>query len=260
MLAVVSGCSMTAKGTVRPDSAAGKAGTAAAAEAAAEEAVTEEVYEGDIGSIPCETEVYEAYEMPAMATALFAYGPEGEMWAEDHEFNTEEYSYTKENPFRSVRTAPFSTFAADVDTASYANMRRQILQNGSVVPDSVRIEEMINYFHYDYPEPEGEEPFSVTVEITDCPWNEDTQLMMIGLQAKKPDTENMPQSNLVFLIDVSGSMDEKNKLPLVQRSFMTLVENLDKDDRVSVITYSSGEEIVLDGVPMRSYYYTSSLL
>ena len=249
MLAVVSGCSMTAKGTVRPDSAAGKAGTAAAAEAAAEEAVTEEVYEGDIGSIPCETEVYEAYEMPAMATALFAYGPEGEMWAEDHEFNTEEYSYTKENPFRSVRTAPFSTFAADVDTASYANMRRQILQNGSVVPDSVRIEEMINYFHYDYPEPEGEEPFSVTVEITDCPWNEDTQLMMIGLQAKKPDTENMPQSNLVFLIDVSGSMDEKNKLPLVQRSFMTLVENLDKDDRVSVITYSSGEEIVLDGVP-----------
>ncbi len=249
MLTVVSGCSMTAKGAAQPDSAAGKAGTAAVAEAAAEETVTEEVYEGDIGSIPCEAEVYESYDMPAMAVALTALEPEGEMWAEGHEFNTEEYSYTKENPFRSVRTAPFSTFAADVDTASYANMRRQILQNGSVVPDSVRIEEMINYFHYDYPEPEGEEPFSVTVEITDCPWNEDTQLMMIGLQAKKPDTENMPQSNLVFLIDVSGSMDEKNKLPLVQRSFMTLVENLDEDDRVSVITYSSGEEIVLDGVP-----------
>ena len=165
------------------------------------------------------------------------------------EFNTEEYTYTKENSFRSVATSPLSTFAADVDTASYSNFRRQVLNGGIVYPDSVRIEEMINYFHYDYPEPAGTEPFSVTTEIAPCPWNADTQLLLIGLQAKKLNTEDMPQSNLVFLIDVSGSMDYDNKLPLVQRSFMTLVENLDEYDKVSIVTYSSGEKIVLDGVP-----------
>ena len=165
------------------------------------------------------------------------------------EFNTEEYTYTKENSFRSVATSPLSTFAADVDTASYSNFRRQVLNGGIVYPDSVRIEEMINYFHYDYPEPTGTEPFSVTTEIAPCPWNADTQLLLIGLQAKKLNTEDMPQSNLVFLIDVSGSMDYDNKLPLVQRSFMTLVENLDEYDKVSIVTYSSGEKIVLDGVP-----------
>ena len=163
------------------------------------------------------------------------------------EFNTEEYDYQKENPFLSTMTSPLSTFAADVDTASYANMRRQILDNGYVIPDSVRIEEMVNYFHYDFAEPEGEEPFSVTAEMADCPWNDDTQLLMIGLQAKKLDLKELPQSNLAFLIDVSGSMDSPNKLPLVQRSFMTLVENLDDDDRVSIVTYSSGEEVILDG-------------
>ena len=165
------------------------------------------------------------------------------------EFNTEEYTYTKENSFRSVATSPLSTFAADVDTASYSNFRRQVLNGGIVYPDSVRIEEMINYFHYDYPEPTGTEPFSVPTEIAPCPWNADTQLLLIGLQAKKLNTEDMPQSNLVFLIDVSGSMDYDNKLPLVQRSFMTLVENLDEYDKVSIVTYSSGEKIVLDGVP-----------
>ena len=165
------------------------------------------------------------------------------------EYNTEEYSYNEENGFLSTVSSPLSTFAADVDTASYANIRRQILEDGYVIPDAVRIEEMVNYFHYDFPEPEGNEPFSVTTELSDCPWNPDTQLLMIGLQAKKMDTREMPQSNLVFLIDVSGSMDEPNKLPLVQRSFMTLVENLDEKDMVSIVTYSSGEEVILDGEP-----------
>lgn len=165
------------------------------------------------------------------------------------DFNTEEYKYTKENTFRSVAVSPLSTFAADVDTASYSNFRRQVLNGGKVNPDSVRIEEMINYFRYAYPEPTGKEPFTVTTEIAPCPWNKDTQLLLIGLQAKKLNTEEMPQSNLVFLIDVSGSMDYDNKLPLVQRSFMTLVENLDEYDKVSIVTYSSGEEIILDGVP-----------
>lgn len=164
------------------------------------------------------------------------------------EFNTEEYSYQKENSFISVLSNPFSTFAADVDTASYSNLRRQVLKNEYVDPDSVRVEELINYFRYSYPQPSADEPFGVYTEITACPWNEKTNLLRIGLQAKELDREAMPKSNLVFLIDVSGSMDYKNKLPLVQRSFMTLVENLDENDTVSIVTYSSGEKTILDGV------------
>ena len=191
---------------------------------------------------------FAAYE--AMTSGAWeAYFKEEPEFPSYPEFNTEEYAYTKENSFRSVATSPLSTFAADVDTASYSNFRRQVLNGGKVNPDSVRIEEMINYFRYDYPEPTGIEPFAVTTEIAPCPWNADTQLLLIGLQAKKLNTAEMPQSNLVFLIDVSGSMDYDNKLPLVQRSFMTLVENLDEYDKVSIVTYSSGEEIILDGVP-----------
>ncbi len=191
---------------------------------------------------------FAAYE--AMTSGAWeAYFKEEPEFPSYPEFNTEEYAYTKENSFRSVATSPLSTFAADVDTASYSNFRRQVLKGGKVNPDSVRIEEMINYFRYDYPEPTGTEPFAVTTEIAPCPWNADTQLLLIGLQAKKLNTAEMPQSNLVFLIDVSGSMDYDNKLPLVQRSFMTLVENLDEYDKVSIVTYSSGEEIILDGVP-----------
>ena len=166
-----------------------------------------------------------------------------------NEFNTESYDYIAENGFNLVSSQPFSTFAADVDTASYSNFRRQILNdNGHVVPDSIRIEEMVNYFHYDYPQPEGDEPFSVTAEIAPCPWNEETQLMLVGLQAPELDVRELPDSNLVFLIDVSGSMDDPNKLPLVQRSFMTLTENLRPNDTVTLITYAAGERVILDGV------------
>lgn len=167
------------------------------------------------------------------------------------EFNTEEYRDMEENPFLSVKASPLSTFAADVDTASYANFRRQILKDGKAVKGSVRIEEMVNYFRYDYPEPKEGEPFSVTTEIAPNPWNEQTKLLLVGLKAKDVDKEKMPQSNLVFLIDVSGSMDEPNKLPLVQRAFKTLVESMNEDDKVSIVTYSSGEKVVLDGVPVR---------
>ena len=167
---------------------------------------------------------------------------------DEPDWNTEEYDYQKENSFESVAANPFATFAADVDTASYSNFRRQIVNGKKVQPDSVRVEEFINYFHYDYPEPQGDEPFAVTLEVAPCPWNEQTQLLSIGLQAKKLNADELPRSNLVFLIDVSGSMDESNKLPLVQRSFLTLAENLNQNDRVSIVTYSSGEEIVLNGV------------
>ena len=164
------------------------------------------------------------------------------------QWNTEEYDYQEENGWKAVSASPFSTFAADVDTASYANLRRMILRGQDVPADAVRIEEMINYFSYDYPEPEAGEPFSVTTEISPCPWNPATELLMVGLQAKKLSPGELPASNLVFLIDVSGSMDEWNKLPLVQRAFLLLSENLGEDDRISVVTYASSDTVVLDGV------------
>ena len=160
--------------------------------------------------------------------------------------NTEEYNYIAENAFLAVANAPLSTFAADVDTASYANIRRKILEGNEVPADAVRIEEMLNYFTYDYPEPTEGEPFSVTTYIGDCPWNENHKLLQIGLQAEKPDLEDQKPSNLVFLIDVSGSMESADKLGLVKRAFLLLTENLRPEDTVSIVTYASSDTVVLD--------------
>lgn len=164
------------------------------------------------------------------------------------EHDTEEYHALAENPFQSAQSSPLSTFAADVDTASYANVRRMILNGEEVDPGAVRIEEMVNYFHYDYPAPEGEEPFSVTTELYPCPWNGDTMLLRIGLQAKEADWAELPAANLVFLVDVSGSMYSPDKLPLVKRAFSMLCEHLRPQDRVSVVTYADGDRVALDGV------------
>jgi len=165
----------------------------------------------------------------------------------DEEYNTEEYSAITENRFKSVSTSPLSTFAADVDTASYANIRRMIDDGEMPEPDAVRIEEMLNYFHYDYPEPMTGEPFSVTTEISDCPWNPDTKLLLIGLQAEKIDISEQPASNLVFLLDVSGSMNSEDKLPLMKRAFILLAEQLRPQDRVSIVTYASSDRVVIAG-------------
>ncbi len=163
------------------------------------------------------------------------------------DFNTEEYAYIDENGFKNVRSDPLSTFSVDVDTASYANIRR-FLRNGEPIPaDAVRIEEMLNYFDYDYPEPSGEDPFSVTVEYADCPWNADHRLLMIGLKAQEIDFHERPASNFVFLLDVSGSMYSGNKLPLVQKAFTMLAENLNENDCISIVTYAGYESVVLDG-------------
>ncbi|MDO4789317.1 MAG: VWA domain-containing protein [Johnsonella sp.] len=164
------------------------------------------------------------------------------------EFNTEEYSSIEENVFQAVASSPLSTFAADVDTASYANIRRMIEGGELPLPDMVRIEEMLNYFHYDYPEPLDKGPFSVSMELADCPWNPDTELLLIGLQAKKIDTKELQPSNLVFLIDVSGSMDEPDKLPLVKRAFGLLSEQLGDQDRISIVTYASSDQVVAKGL------------
>ncbi|MDE7330827.1 MAG: von Willebrand factor type A domain-containing protein [Lachnospiraceae bacterium] len=165
--------------------------------------------------------------------------------------NTEEYSQWEEKGFSSVMKEPRSTFSADVDTASYANLRR-LIQEGYTLDElpegAVRIEEILNYFTYDYKEPSGSDPFGVTTQISKCPWNEEAQLLMIGLKTQDIDYRNAPPANLVFLLDVSGSMGDYDKLPLLQEAFGMLVENLTEKDRISIVTYSNKDKIVLEGV------------
>ncbi len=163
-------------------------------------------------------------------------------------FNTNEYNFVKENGFLGVRTSPLSTFAADVDTASYAQVRAMILRGEPVPVDSVRVEEMLNYFKYEYRQPAAGEPFGVTMQMTQTPWNEGTLLLLIGLQAKEIPKEERPPQNLVFLVDVSGSMDMPEKLPLVKRAFLMLLDELAPTDTISLVTYASRDEVVLRGV------------
>lgn len=166
--------------------------------------------------------------------------------------NTEEYSEFREKGFASVYEEPLSTFSADVDTASYSNLRRMIWDGYAVseIPEgAVRPEEIINYFSYnDLKEPEGTEPFGVTTQIMPCPWNDETELLRIGLKTEEVDYDKMPPSNLVFLLDVSGSMYNEDKLPLLQQSFTMLAENLTEKDRVSIVTYAGDDTVVIEGV------------
>lgn len=163
-------------------------------------------------------------------------------------FNTEEYTQNDENIFKNALTSPLSTFSIDVDTASYSNVRRYILRGQLPPAGSVRTEEFINYFDYDYPAPEEGEAFSVYSEVARCPWNQDNLLAMIAIKGEEIAPEEREPSNLVFLIDVSGSMTSANKLPLVKKSLDMLLDNLDERDTISVVTYANGTEIVLDSV------------
>ncbi len=163
--------------------------------------------------------------------------------------NTEGYSTIHENGFKDVLHAPLSTFSIDVDKASYSNVRR-FLNMGQLPPkDAVRIEEMINYFNYDYPEPKGKHPFSVYTEISSCPWNENHQLLHVGLKGKSIDKSELPPSNLVLLIDVSGSMSAANKLPLLKQAFRMLVNELRPEDRVAMVVYAGAAGLVLESTP-----------
>ncbi len=167
----------------------------------------------------------------------------------DSAFNTEEYDAIIENPFLNAIQNPLSTFSIDVDAGSYSNVRR-FLQNGELPPaGAVRIEELINYFHYEYPQPSNDDPFSINTEVGTCVWNPQHQLVMIGLQGRKIPTENLPASNLVFLIDVSGSMMEPEKLPLVQKSLKMLVDQLREQDHVSLVVYAGNAGLVLPSTP-----------
>ncbi|MFY0626848.1 MAG: von Willebrand factor type A domain-containing protein [Reichenbachiella sp.] len=164
-------------------------------------------------------------------------------------FNTEEYDLIKENIFKQAINTPLSTFSIDVDGASYSNVRRMIMNGQKPYADAVRVEEMINYFSYDYMNPTGTTPFSVNTEVSTAPWSPKHQLVHIGIQGKKLDIENTPNSNLVFLIDVSGSMSSPNKLPLLKSSMKLLINNLNAKDRVAIVAYAGAAGLVLPSTP-----------
>ncbi|MBR4668256.1 MAG: VWA domain-containing protein [Butyrivibrio sp.] len=207
--------------------------TAACAEAPAS-AVTENCYSYD--SAMCGTEKY--------------------CWDNDEKvINSESYTQPEENGFFITAAEPLSTFAADVDTASYSNVRRMIEDGyrlSQINTDAVRAEEFINYFSYDLNSPKAGEKFGITTEIATCPWNTDHQLMFVGMKTQDIDFREAPRSNLVFLIDVSGSMEYSNKLPLLQASFKELVDSLPNNGTVSIVTYSGEERVVLSGESMRN--------
>lgn len=160
-------------------------------------------------------------------------------------YDDEEYNKLVENAFESTKSQPLSTFSIDVDNASYSNIRRMINYGSKVDKDAVRIEEMINYFNYNYPQPDYNNPFSINTEYADSPWNHNHKLLKIGLQGKNIPMENLPTSNIIFLIDVSGSMSDENKLPLLKSSFKILINQLRPQDKVGIVVYAGSAGMVL---------------
>ena len=163
--------------------------------------------------------------------------------------NTESYGSISENGYKDPRKAPYSTFSIDVDNASYSNVRRFLNLGQQVPADAVRIEEMVNYFKYDYPQDRTGHPFSVYTETGICPWNKSHYLLHIGLRGKDIEKEELPPSNLVFLLDVSGSMDQPDKLPLLKSAFSMLVNELRARDRVAIVVYAGAAGVVLESTP-----------
>lgn len=166
--------------------------------------------------------------------------------APNQNVNTESYSEIAENDFHIASNEPLSTFSIDVDRAAYSNVRR-FINNGQLPPaDAVRVEEMINYFDYDYETPKGKDPVRIFTEVSKAPWNSEHQLLHIGIKAKDMDIENLPASNIVFLIDVSGSMSAANKLPLLKSSMKMLVQQMRKEDKVAIVVYAGAAGLVLE--------------
>lgn len=184
---------------------------------------------------------YERYAAPSMKVRKSL----GNSFNHNSDFNTEEYSNISENGFHRTNDDPLSTFSIDVDAASYSNVRRFLNSNQLPPAGAVRTEEMVNYFKYHYPQPTGKDPFSINTEMSNCPWNKENKLILIGLQGKIIPQDNLPPSNLVFLIDVSGSMFEEDKLPLVKQSMKLLTDQLRENDRISMVVYAGNTGLVL---------------
>jgi Ca-activated chloride channel family protein len=176
-------------------------------------------------------------------------GPLYELGGPRPDFNTESYDRIRENGYLDPTRNPLSTFSIDVDAASYSNVRRFLTSGQTPPKDAVRIEEMVNYFHYDYPQPQSRAPLSITSEVSGCPWNPENRLLLIGLQGKAIATDHLPAANLVFLIDVSGSMESADKLPLVKAGFKLLVNQLRPQDQVAIVVYAGAAGLVLPATP-----------
>ncbi len=194
-----------------------------------------------------------SYKSNAMMAPLTAYQPQtvhGDVVTPDSTaISSEQYNPITENPFLVASTAPLSTFSIDVDAASYSNVRR-FITDGTLPPtNAVRIEELVNYFDYAYPQPTGMDPFSITTDAAVCPWNPEHRLVLIGLQGRAAPAQDLPASNLVFLIDVSGSMSGPKKLGLVKKALRLLVNNLGERDRVSIVVYAGAAGLVLPSTP-----------
>ncbi len=209
---------------------------------------------------PAETEACEAYDPYLTGACEYTYDATcesdtlcpGVYYPAPYANPGENYRTVTENTFLETVSSPLSTFGADIDTASYANLRRMI-NDGYRLCDipagSIRTEELVNYFHYDYRDPAKDDDFAVNASIIDCPWNKETKLVNLGIKAKElSDIEDTP-SNIVFLVDVSGSMESYDKLPLLQMGLDMLVDDLNENDRVSIVTYASSSDIVIAGVP-----------
>ena len=192
---------------------------------------------------------YGGRNRPYPAVAYKSMAAEYDAYYYQPTFNTEGYSTIRENGYKLVLNDPLSTFSIDVDRASYSNVRRFINMGQMPPVDAVRIEEMINYFGYNYPEPKGKHPFSVYTELSVCPWNNQHQLLHVGLKGKEMDKASLPPSNLVFLVDVSGSMNMPNKLPLLKNAFHLLVNQLRPNDRVAIVVYAGAAGLVLESTP-----------
>lgn len=190
------------------------------------------------------TEAYAYYAEPSLAAA-----PMPTATAMPKGFSTEEYGHVTENGYTAAQGTQLSTFSVDVDTAAYAQVRAKILRGERVPADAIRVEQMLNYFSYKYAQPNPGEPFGVTMEVSACPWNEDALLLLIGLQAEVIRDENRPDYNLVFLIDTSGSMYGSDRLDLVKRAFMLMLDELKPTDTVSIVAYASMDRVVIEGVP-----------
>lgn len=199
----------------------------------------------DVALEECVVVGYGTMKTKAVTGAYVAVCPTA-MYDMDARMNTEEYGRIQENGFKSVADTPLSTFSIDVDPASYSNMRR-FINRGELPPaDAIRTEELVNYFSYDYPKPTGNDPVKITVEAGTCTWNTAHRLVRIGLKAKEIPTEQLPASNFVFLIDVSGSMWGANRLDLVKSSLKLLVNNLRNKDKVAIVTYAGSADVKLE--------------
>ncbi|MEK7469401.1 MAG: VWA domain-containing protein [Planctomycetota bacterium] len=183
--------------------------------------------------------------MPAPACREVGFVQDAAPPVADPEFNTEEYAHFQDNPFFRVADEPLSTFSIDVDTASYANVRRFINEGQLPPPGAVRLEEMVNYFSYDYAPPSDGKPFSAAIEVRPAPWEPKHRLARIGIQGKKVELEEAPRANLVFLIDVSGSMEPQDRLPLVKKCLRMLVKQMRVKDTVSMVVYAGSSGLVL---------------